>query len=96
MQRRFFPNVASARRRSLLESQLASGARDTETYFLLGLIEVEKQQYRKAIGWFRLALAREPSSARLRLELGRAFYLARDSFRSLRPAGNVSWVESGH
>jgi tetratricopeptide (TPR) repeat protein len=62
----------------VLERRLSSGARTTETYFLLGLIAVEQANYRKAIICFRLALVRDPRSARLRLELGRAFYLAKD------------------
>src|SRR5260221_9880452 len=64
--------------KELLERQFASGTRDTETCFLLGLVAVEQRDYRKAISWFRLALVRDPRSARLRLQLGRAFYLAND------------------
>ena len=63
---------------NLLEQKVAAGARDTETYFLLGMIAMEKHEFRKAIMWFRMALVRDPRSARLRLELGRAFYLAKD------------------
>ena len=62
----------------LLERQAAEGSRDAETYFLLGVIGMQAKEYRKAIGWFRKALVLDPRSPRLRLELGRAFYLAKD------------------
>lgn len=62
----------------LLEQRVMAGVHDTETYFLLGRIAVERGDYRKAIHWFRMALVRDPGSPRLRLELGRAFYLAKD------------------
>lgn len=64
--------------RQLLEQQQKSGASSTEIDFLLGLIAVEQHAFRKAIAYFRAALVREPGSARLRLELGRAFYFAKD------------------
>jgi tetratricopeptide (TPR) repeat protein len=61
-----------------LEQRVMAGVHDTETYFLLGRIAVERDDYRKAIHWFRMALVRDPGSARLRLELGRALYLVKD------------------
>jgi tetratricopeptide (TPR) repeat protein len=63
---------------AVLERQFALGARDAQTCFLLGLVALEQRDYPKAITWFRMALVRDPRSARLRLELGRAFYLAKD------------------
>lgn len=60
--------------RALLQHQPSN----SETCFLLGLIAVAEHDYRTAISQFRKALAFDPRSARLRLELGRAFYLARD------------------
>jgi outer membrane protein len=62
----------------MLEREIAAGSHEAETFFLLGLIATEKGNYRKAIAYFRLALVRDPRSARLRLELGRAFYFAKD------------------
>jgi hypothetical protein len=60
--------------RALLQDQPGNA----ETHFLLGLIAVDRRDYRAAIAQFRKALAIDPGSARLRLELARAFYLAKD------------------
>ncbi len=51
---------------------------DSEVQFLLGLIAVQEKDYDDAIRRFRRILAREPDVARVRLELARAFFLARD------------------
>lgn len=61
-----------------LDAQIRTGSASTEAHFLLGLIALERRAYRRAIDQFRMALVQEPGSARLRLELGRAFYLAKD------------------
>jgi tetratricopeptide (TPR) repeat protein len=52
--------------------------RDNQVQFLLGMIAMEEKAYPEAIRRFRRILAREPRSVRVRLELGRAFYLAKD------------------
>ena len=52
--------------------------RDSEVQFLLGMIAMEEKAYPQAIRRFRRILAREPSAVRVRLELGRAFYLEKD------------------
>jgi hypothetical protein len=51
---------------------------DRETQFLLGLIAVQEMDYPQAIRRFRRILAREPGVVRVRLELARAFFLAKD------------------
>ena len=52
--------------------------RDDEVQFLLGMIAMEEKAYGQAIRRFRRILARRPGAVRVRLELGRAFYLAKD------------------
>jgi len=52
--------------------------RSSEVQFLLGLIDVEERRYSDAIHTFRRLLLREPTSPRVRLELARAFFLAKD------------------
>lgn len=67
---------------------------DSEVQFLLGLISVQEKRYDDAIRYFRAVLAREPRAVRVRLELGRAFFLKKDwdnaerQFRFAR-AGNL-------
>jgi len=51
---------------------------DNEVQFLLGLIAVQDKDYDQAIRRFRAILAREPKAVRVRLELGRAFFLKKD------------------
>src|SRR4051812_5443113 len=62
----------------LLDDISRAGHVTTQQLFLAGMAAVEQHKYRNAIVYFRAALVREPKSARLRLELGRAFYLAKD------------------
>jgi len=68
---------------------------DNEVQFLLGLVSVEEKNYADAIHRFRAILVREPKAARVRLELARAFFLAKDydnaerQFRLAR-AGDLS------
>ena len=51
---------------------------DNEVQFLLGMVAMEAKAYPEAIRRFRKILVHEPGAARVRLELGRAFYLAKD------------------
>ena len=51
---------------------------DLQAHFLSGLIAVAEKRYDDAIADFRFVLAAEPDRERVRLELGRAFFLARD------------------
>ena len=55
---------------------------DSQTQFLLGMIALQKQDYDRAIKFFRWILAREPNALRVRLELARAYYLKKDFDRS--------------
>lgn len=55
-----------------------------EVHFLLGMIAIAKNDPRRAIASFRRALVHEPNSIRLRLELARAFYLAKDYENAFR------------
>jgi tetratricopeptide (TPR) repeat protein len=64
-------------RRVLLALEHAD-PRDNEVQFMLGMIAVEEKAYPEAIRRFRRILARDPGAVRVRLELGRAFYLAKD------------------
>jgi len=52
--------------------------RDNEVQFMLGMVALEEKAYPEAIRRFRRILAREPGAVRVRLELGRAFYLIKD------------------
>lgn len=80
--------------RTVLLSLERVDPRDSQTEFMLGLIDVSQAHYAAAIRRFRKILVREPSAVRVRLELARAFYLRRDydnaerQFRFAR-AGNL-------
>lgn len=52
--------------------------------FLLGLVALEAEDFDRSINHFRSILVRDPGSVRVRLELGRAFYLKRDYPNALR------------
>jgi tetratricopeptide (TPR) repeat protein len=73
----------------------AKAPQDSEVQFLLGLIAVQEKHYAEAIHRFRAILVREPGVTRVRLELARAFFLAKDydnaerQFRLAR-AGDLS------
>ncbi len=49
-----------------------------EIEFLIGLVDLADKDYDSAIFHFRRVLSNEPNSVRVRLELGRAFYLNDD------------------
>lgn len=51
---------------------------DPEVLFLSGLIAVGEKDYPTAVRDFRRILVHEPAAARVRLELARAFFLAKD------------------
>jgi tetratricopeptide (TPR) repeat protein len=57
---------------------LQQNPNDSEAIFLRGLIAVAQKNYGTAIEDFRLILAAEPERERVRLELGRAFFLQGD------------------
>lgn len=52
--------------------------------FLLGLLAVEATDYSAAVDHFRAILVRNPDAVRVRLELGRAFFLKRDYENAFR------------
>ena len=77
-------NGRTADARSLL-LDLAGRHRDSNDIdFLLGLLAVGSQEYDLAIRYFRQMLVRRPDAVRVRLELGRAFYLKRDYDNAFR------------
>lgn len=53
-------------------------ARDNQVLFLLGLIDLAENDMQSAIARFHRVLVSEPGRLRVRLELGRAYFLARD------------------
>jgi tetratricopeptide (TPR) repeat protein len=64
--------------KKVLASLEAANPRDDEVQFLLGLIAVQEKDYPSAIARFRRVLVDQPRAPRVRLELARAFYLAKD------------------
>ena len=56
----------------------ASGHRETQLLFLLGLAAFASKDYPEAVRRYRAILAREPRASRVRLELARTFYEAHD------------------
>ena len=51
-------------------------ARNNQVQFLLGLLDMHDEDYDSATSRFRRILVSEPNSVRVRLEMGRAYYLA--------------------
>src|SRR4051812_31269599 len=64
--------------RSVLQDLARKQPASNDVAFLLGLLAIDATDYREAIGQFRAILVREPAALRVRLELGRAFYLSHD------------------
>lgn len=68
--------------RKLLDEQAAheSGEqkRDNQVQFLLGLLDMQDKDYDGAIAHFHRVLVSEPNQVRVRLELGRAYFLKND------------------
>jgi len=64
--------------KALLVEMRARHPQSQEMAFLFGQIAVHEGDYDQAIALFREMLAREPNLARVRLELGRAFFLKED------------------
>lgn len=62
----------------VLSHVLESNPNDKEAIFLQGMIAVAEKRYSDAIEAFRRILADEPNRERVRLELGRAFFLQGD------------------
>lgn len=70
--------------RSLLQQLASAYPRSNDIAFLLGLLAVQSQDYNGAIDAFRGILVRNPDAVRVRLELGRAFFLKRDYENAFR------------
>lgn len=69
----------------VLLRQLAARYPDSnDVHFLLGLLAVDAAEYDRAIEHFRSILVRSPEAVRVRLELGRAFFLKRDFENAFR------------
>lgn len=53
-------------------------ARDNQVQFLLGILDIEGKAYDSAIAHFHRILVHDPKQVRVRLELGRAYFLKKD------------------
>ena len=53
-------------------------ARANQVQFLLGMLDIEDKAYDRAIAHFHRILVNSPRQVRVRLELGRAYYLKKD------------------
>ena len=69
---------------AILDARLAVAPKDTQARFLKGMIAVAKKDNRQATRIFRSILIDEPSATRVRLELARAFFLAKDYGNAMR------------
>ncbi|MEO8455962.1 MAG: surface lipoprotein assembly modifier [Sphingomicrobium sp.] len=64
--------------KAVLNARLSRHPKDVQARFLKGMIAVAAKDNREAIRVFRSILIDHPDAARVRLELARAFYLAKD------------------
>ena len=62
----------------LLEQLTSEHPANNDVTFLLGLLAVQAADYNTAVDQFRSILVRNPDAVRVRLELGRAFFLKGD------------------
>ena len=69
---------------AILDARLALARNDVQANFLKGLIAVARGNHRRAIAIFRSLLIDHPDATRVRLELARAFFLAKDYGNALR------------
>lgn len=69
---------------NILDARLIAAPRDVQARFLKGLIAVAKKDHRSAIRDFRSILIDQPDATRVRLELARAFYLAKEYGNAMR------------
>ena len=74
----------SAEARQLLRQLTIRHPGSNDIDFLLGLIAVQSSDYDTAVDHFRAILVRSPDAVRVRLELGRAFFLKRDYENAFR------------
>ena len=69
---------------ALIDQRLAAAPRDVQARFLKGMIALAGNDHRQAIRTFRSILIDEPGATRVRLELARALFLAKDYGNALR------------
>ena len=74
----------SAEARQLLQGLATRNRRSNDIDFLLGLLAVQSSDYDTAVGHFRSILVRSPNAVRVRLELGRTFFLKHDYENAFR------------
>ena len=70
-------HTAAAKEILLALEKRASGghAQDNQVQFLLGLLDMQDKEYGSAISRFRRILVSEPTAVRVRLEMGRTFFM---------------------
>ncbi len=74
----------SAEARQLLQGLATRNPRSNDIDFLLGLLAVQSSDYDTAVDHFRSILVRSPNAVRVRLELGRTFFLKHDYENAFR------------
>jgi len=77
-------NGRSAEARQLLQQLAIDNPKSNDVDFLLGLLAVQATEYDAAVSHFRAILVRSPDAVRVRLELGRAFFMKRDYENAFR------------
>jgi len=76
--------------RRLLEAAIEAAPDNQQPRFLLGMLAMAEQDYRRAVAIFRAILIDHPDAVRVRLEMARAYYLDGDyqnadrQFRAVR------------
>lgn len=68
-------------------------ARNDQVQFLLGILDIEDKDYDSAIAHFHRILVHDPGQVRVRLELGRAYFLKKDYFDAQR---QFLFARAGH
>ena len=68
-------------------------ARENQVQFLLGILDIEDKDYDSAIAHFHRILVHDPGQVRVRLELGRAYFLKRDYIDAQR---QFQFARAGH
>jgi hypothetical protein len=77
-------NGRSTEARQLLEQLAIGNPKSNDVDFLLGLLAVQSSDYDAAVDRFRAILVRSPDAVRVRLELGRTFFLKHDYENAFR------------
>ena len=77
-------NGRPADARQLLQQLAIDNPKSNDVDFLLGLLAVQATEYDAAVSHFRAILVRSPDAVRVRLELGRAFFMKRDYENAFR------------